>query len=87
MMDLWWLSFADAAKPRGEQNLGVIITEAESLADAIEKCWRLGINPGGEIMAMWLGPEAEGNVPPRMLDRLLTGAELASIGESNQVLH
>lgn len=46
----WWLSFADADRPKGQQALGVAIVKAPHLVLAIKKAWALGINPGGEVM-------------------------------------
>jgi hypothetical protein len=43
----WWLAFAADA---GEF-LGVIITEAPSEAEAVQRTWRMGINPGGHVLA------------------------------------
>ena len=47
----WWLSFADGTKPKGTQNLGVVITKAKGMAHAIAKSHELGLNPGGGIQA------------------------------------
>ena len=43
------LSFRDTQKPKGDQFLGVIITRAIDINDAILKTKILGTNPGGEI--------------------------------------
>jgi hypothetical protein len=48
-MGLWWLSFCDPAKPKGEQFLGVALVEADDLPSATRRAWREGCNPGGEI--------------------------------------
>lgn len=49
MKSLWWLSFADPDLPRGRQFLGVVVVRADDMKDAMQKAWRLGINPGGEV--------------------------------------
>lgn len=48
----FWLSFADANKPEGEQFLGVIVLKAYSFPDAIRTSHALGLNPGGEVMGI-----------------------------------
>lgn len=56
-MSLWWLSFADAERPAGEQLLGVAIVEGADMATAIKAAWALGCNPGGEVQGMWCDPQ------------------------------
>ena len=46
-MKTWWLSFAVIGR-----NLGVIIVDAKSIPKAIARVNKLGINPGGEVMAL-----------------------------------
>lgn len=48
-MPWFYLSFADSAKPRGEQFLGATVVEAEHELLAIPRAWELGVNPGGEV--------------------------------------
>ena len=55
-MPLWWLSFTDPQRPKGERFLGVALVETEEIADlreatkaAIQKAWATGCNPGGEV--------------------------------------
>jgi hypothetical protein len=83
---LWWLSFADESRPRGQRFLGVAIVEAEDELTAVRKTHALGINPGGSVLING-GPEVAEEVAekgyPR--DRLLSRAELTdvlSIGEA-----
>lgn len=45
----WWLSFANPG-PKGF--LGVVIIKAPTFEKAIEKAWRLGINPGGQVKGL-----------------------------------
>lgn len=72
---LWWMSFCDPEKPKGQQFLGVCIVEAPGFMHAHQKAWALGINPGGEIQATQVE-----SVPVEYLDRLLSRAELEAAG-------
>jgi hypothetical protein len=72
---LWWMSFCDPDKPKGQQFLGVCIVGAPGFMHAHQKAWALGINPGGEIQAV----QVEG-VPTEYLDKLLSRAELEAAG-------
>lgn len=51
-MILWWISFCDPHKPKGEQFLGLCIVRAVDEISAIKVAWALGINPGGEAAFM-----------------------------------
>lgn len=87
---LFWLSFADGDKPRGEQFLGVAVVEAdgddlkEQMSDALSIAWELGINPGGSVQGM---PIPRDSIPPDCINRLLLKNELfeRQIGESTRV--
>jgi len=72
---LWWLSFCDPDKPRGQQFLGVAIVEAPGPVHAQCSTWALGINPGGEVMTYQAG-----DVPVEYRHRLLSRAELKAAG-------
>lgn len=72
-----WLSFADPEKPRGQQFLGVVITQAKGLGHAIQKTHALGINPGGEIQAYQVDPA---NYNPAHFDKLLSFEDLIAAG-------
>jgi hypothetical protein len=48
-MALYWMSFCDPAKPKGEQFMGVALVEAETEAGMMTQSWLTGCNPGGEI--------------------------------------
>lgn len=52
-MSLMWLSFV-----KDERFAGVVITEANDVADAARKCWANGCNPGGEIMSFVIPEDA-----------------------------
>jgi hypothetical protein len=71
----WWLSFADARRPKGSQFLGAVLLQAYDVTGAIRAAWRLGINPGGEVLAH----PAPFTFRPRdgWAERLLSAAECA----------
>lgn len=77
LVPLWWLSFADPNLPAGTQFLGVVITQAATIEDAITGTHLLGINPGGQIGIM--GPVPADLIAPEWRDRLLTKAEAESV--------
>lgn len=77
---IWWLSFADPAKTKGDQFLGVVIVDANSFEDAIKTAWRLEINPGGECMGLELPEEARAEHASYM-NRLIGINEVTKIGE------
>lgn len=74
---LWWLSYADPAKPPGEQFLGIAVVEAPTFAAAMSEAWRRGANPGGECRGF---PLADERVPPEARNRLLPRAEMQRLG-------
>ena len=84
---IWvWLSFADPHKPRGQQFLGAAIVEAsgrdgrEIMRSAMDRAWKLGINPGGSVMPQQVDPKS---FPEDCLNRLLSRNEIIErdIGE------
>ena len=77
-MTLFWLSFADAHRPRGSQFLGVAIVEAANFKAAIDVAWKLGCNPGGECRGFSLHPAAT-PVPPEYRHRVLDKAEIGEL--------
>lgn len=48
-MTWFWFSFADPAKPKGEQFLGGCWAEGDHPMAALRETHRRGINPGGEV--------------------------------------
>jgi hypothetical protein len=52
MTAYYWLSFADAQKPKGSQFLGARIIEGVTLMAAIKAAHIMGLNPGGEVQAV-----------------------------------
>lgn len=69
----WWLSFADGARPRGEQFLGCVITAGAGFRDAVERARELGCNPGGEVQGCELPDNIR--IASRWVDRLLSRQE------------
>jgi hypothetical protein len=49
-MSAYWLSFADARRPKGTQFLGALILPFDSFLVAVTESHRLGLNPGGEVV-------------------------------------
>lgn len=79
----WWLSFADAHKPRGSQNLGCAVVQADSLVEAVQEAHLMGCNPGGQVLGQPM-PYLPRGMP---INRLLTPAELEKFGESTRRTH
>jgi hypothetical protein len=72
-----WMSFCDPEKPKGQQFLGVVVMKTLGIAHAIDRAWKLGINPGGEV----LGYEMDGSeINPDHFDKLLTQDDLVAAG-------
>lgn len=67
----WWLSFADASRPRGLQFLGVAAVRATDLAGAMRAAWRAGCNPGGQVRGSTMS-ETYGPPPPELDHRLVS---------------
>ena len=80
MAKWWWLSFCDERRPRGDRFLGVCIVQGDELADAIQEAWRLGCNPGGEVLGF---PILRGEWQPKKKwrGRLLTRAQAEEADE------
>lgn len=72
-----WMSFCDTDKPKGQQFLGVVIMWSPGLAHAIDRSWKLGINPGGEVMSYVTDPS---NIKAEHFNRLLSKQELVAAG-------
>ena len=81
---LWWLSFADPDRPEGTQFLGAAIIQAPTFPAAITRSHRIGVNPGGEVMAAGpIPPDAYG---PEFRDRLLSAQEIDDLpGETESM--
>lgn len=74
---LWWLSFTDPSRPKGDQFLGVAVVEAIGHHHALRQTHILGINPGGEV-AGW-GPIPVGSVATEWRNRLLSRDEAEAL--------
>lgn len=71
----WWLSFSNEETGKAE---GVAIVQAPGPVSAVAVCWKLGCNPGGEVLAFAI---PAGEVPaPEHRDRLIPAAEADAIG-------
>ena len=69
----WWLSFCDPDRPKGEF-LGACLVKANGPLSGTLAAHALGINPGGEVLA--LGPvPLEAPMREGWAERLLTRAE------------
>jgi len=75
-MTWYYLSFADASRPKGEQFLGGLVIEAANAEDAPMLAWLIGENPGGEVLIV----EIEHVPPERYRGRLLGKEQLREIG-------
>jgi hypothetical protein len=72
--EVWhYVSFAD------EQFRGVVVIQAHGIGDAISKCHRLNINPGGEVIAIPIPDEILAQVPEADRNRLLSKADVLRI--------
>lgn len=78
---LYWLSFADGARPTGQQFLGVAIVEAQSFHEAVLASHGHGINPGGEVHGTQVPEGNEHLFPEDHKWRLLTKAEAVALDQ------
>lgn len=78
----WFLSFCDEEKPEGEKFVGACVVEADSVEDATRVAWREGCNPGVDMLAIEIPPEDARFVPPELLNKLMTAAELVAFDEA-----
>ena len=84
-MTFWWLSFADPAKPVGEQFLGAAIVEGEDIKDAVAAAWLNACNPGGEIE--WREFPSDIWPPPKFRNQLLSRADIDALDLVLAVMH
>lgn len=78
---MYWLSFCDPYRPKGQQFLGVAIVQTDNFAEALSEAWRLKINPGGEARGMFL-PEACHAMVGDSVGRLLSQAEAQHLADA-----
>ena len=72
--EVWhYVSFAD------EVFHGVVIIKAHGVGDAVSKCHRLNINPGGQVRAVPMPEEIIAQVPESHRNRLLSKEDVQSI--------
>ena len=69
--ELWWLDFVDD----GGHLLGASVVYAGSIAEAAKEAHRLGINPGGTVVAMDIA-----DIPADMINRFTPVQELVDRG-------
>ena len=77
--DSWfYMSFADASLPEGQQFLGGIYVRGATLPEALTRSHLLGINPGGEVKTIGPLPSQvmDENVPEADRERLLSREEV-----------
>lgn len=84
-MTLWWLSFCDPNKPKGQTFLGECMVEVESpsrgetgIAFAVEVASIAGCNPGGDILGWAISLESAAWVSDQWKNRLLSKGEIAT---------
>lgn len=46
------MSFVDHERPQGQKYLGSCVVDGEDLENATKNAWRIGCNPGGEILSV-----------------------------------
>jgi hypothetical protein len=81
MNTLWWLSFCDNARPRGEQFLGACIVPGEDMVSAVRNAWANGCNPGGEVECSLIPHLMAPRLPPHRIGVLLNRAEAEGIDD------
>jgi hypothetical protein len=65
----FWISFAE------DGFRGAIIIHSEDFSTAIVESHAMGINPGGQVMAIPIDPVVSSLIPERWKNRLLSKAE------------
>jgi hypothetical protein len=79
MSALYWLSFCDPGRPKGEQFLGACLVEGQSFLDAVRAAHRQRLNPGGEVKGLEVTPASAARVAPAWRGRLLTRQECEAL--------
>jgi hypothetical protein len=74
---LFYLSFADGSLPSGSQFLGGLFFRAKTVAGALAGSRRLGLNPGGSVLAVEVPPGSP--VDESLVGRLLSRAEVGAL--------
>jgi len=81
MTPLWWLSFADPDKPEGQRFIGVAVVpcDTDTISRAADTAWKLGCNPGGEVLGMRLPDDIIERVPLAAIGCLLRGEQVSGL--------
>ena len=77
-MPLLWMSFSVRGK-----NAGVIITEAKDVIEGAEKAHKLGINPGGQVLAFPVPEDSPEAKYPK--DVLISSEEIEKLGKVTRI--
>ena len=72
----WWLSFAGTEGFRG----ACVVGGVHDIVSAVRVAHALGINPGGEVLAVEIPERGLGTVEDGEIERLLTKQEAEAIG-------
>lgn len=83
---MFWLSFADPDMPKGSQFLGVAIVRASNPEEAIKECWKMKINPGGQVAFMEIELDKYKDVPIEAINKLLSMAEIKKHFPDSEVM-
>jgi hypothetical protein len=62
-MTLFYLSFCDPERPKGQQFLGCTIVDALSPVSAVREAWARSVNPGGEVAIVELDIASSADLP------------------------
>lgn len=73
-LPLNYLSFAN-----DERLLGAILMRGTDLVEMVKRAHRLGVNPGGQVLAVVVPDELAVKIGPESLDRLLSIDEIETI--------
>ncbi|QIG76160.1 hypothetical protein EVC24_139 [Rhizobium phage RHph_I4] len=75
---IWWISFVDPDRPKGQRFLGCIVTRGgEEMGEVLQQLHDNGINPGGEALGHVFDKDTP--VPDSYMDRLLSRPECETL--------
>lgn len=76
-MTWFYMSFVDPERPAGDRFVGGCYVQGASMPEALDRSWRLGINPGGEVKILELPDDKfDALVPEGDRERLLSREEV-----------
>lgn len=78
---LWWLSFCDDTEAGRGRFLGAVIMTVPAHTSLIRHSYHMGLNPGGEMLAIELDPKQHRFTPDQMF-RLLNKKEAESLANA-----